>query len=326
MPEEGFGLRLNEGEEHSLRRKWQSVGPGVGRIDLDEVLGLGAGTKFHARRVADEIMTSCSEIRPHLYIGGEQVLNCRQALTDRGIANIINLNGTERTYRFVEGVAFTTFFLPDDVDQDILCLLYDACDIIDNGRKQNEATLIHCKHGISRAPSLCIAYLIVVEGLTFDDAFAELRKVRPIADPNPGFALRLRELSQWYTGRMVVPRLFHVELMNPEKTPAFYVPRRHRLSIDSFDSQSWVIVETKNEIVLWSGRLSDPSVEPRAREIADQLRRGRDAAADRWDWDVRAEVTRMGADEEATFAEKFADLFSEGASSAWRAIGDLPGG
>ena len=47
--------------------------------------------------------------------------------------------------------------------------------------------------GISRSASIVIAYLVKHQQLSLRDAFAVLRKARPIANPNPGFWKQLIE-------------------------------------------------------------------------------------------------------------------------------------
>ena len=51
--------------------------------------------------------------------------------------------------------------------------------------------LVHCNAGISRAASVCIAYLIKTKGMTVNDSFTYLRSKRPAVCPNPGFLVQL---------------------------------------------------------------------------------------------------------------------------------------
>jgi len=56
--------------------------------------------------------------------------------------------------------------------------------------------LVHCQGGISRSASLCIAYLIQCQGLSYDAAFALVRKARPIIMPNIGFVRQLKDFEE----------------------------------------------------------------------------------------------------------------------------------
>eukprot|EP01062_Namystynia_karyoxenos_P046234 TRINITY_DN34560_c0_g1_i1.p1 TRINITY_DN34560_c0_g1~~TRINITY_DN34560_c0_g1_i1.p1 ORF type:complete len:205 (+),score=36.35 TRINITY_DN34560_c0_g1_i1:75-617(+) len=53
--------------------------------------------------------------------------------------------------------------------------------------------LVHCQAGRSRSATVLAAYLIRAHGLTAEEAVAEVRRARPIAQPNPGFVRQLRE-------------------------------------------------------------------------------------------------------------------------------------
>ena len=59
-------------------------------------------------------------------------------------------------------------------------------------RAAGGVVLVHCHGGVSRAAALVCAYLIAAEGLSYDEALARLRSVRPVVSPNPGFASQLR--------------------------------------------------------------------------------------------------------------------------------------
>lgn len=55
--------------------------------------------------------------------------------------------------------------------------------------------LVHCSAGISRSPSLCIAWLMTRKNYDFEDALQLLQKCRPIVDLNCGFEEQLKILS-----------------------------------------------------------------------------------------------------------------------------------
>lgn len=60
--------------------------------------------------------------------------------------------------------------------------------------KKHKGVLIHCNAGISRAPSLAIAWLILEEGMDLDAALELLQSRRPVK-PNAGFMAQLRQLE-----------------------------------------------------------------------------------------------------------------------------------
>lgn len=52
--------------------------------------------------------------------------------------------------------------------------------------------LVHCSAGISRSPTLVLAYMIKNENLTVEEALKKMRSLRSIIDPNFSFIAQLR--------------------------------------------------------------------------------------------------------------------------------------
>lgn len=57
---------------------------------------------------------------------------------------------------------------------------------------QDGVVLVHCNAGVSRSSSVVIGYLMLREGLTFDDAYGQVKLARPSIRPNPGFYAQLQ--------------------------------------------------------------------------------------------------------------------------------------
>ena len=102
--------------------------------------------------------------------------------------------------------------LPDLPEADLLHRLPDACAFVSaalQSRGEEEAAgtsgadpeapsssggsggaggvLVHCLHGVSRAPAIAAAYLVQAEGLAAAAALAAVQGVRPASGPNAGF-------------------------------------------------------------------------------------------------------------------------------------------
>merc|ERR1712176_288293 len=76
----------------------------------------------------------------------------------------------------------------DDVPEaDILQAARPAVPWIAERLDAGKNVLVHCRAGVSRSVTTCIAYLIVHQNLSVEDALWYIRSTRPFAHPNDGF-------------------------------------------------------------------------------------------------------------------------------------------
>ena len=58
-------------------------------------------------------------------------------------------------------------------------------------KQQNGKVLVHCRGGISRSATTCLAYLMYSRSLRLDDAFDYVRARRDVISPNANFMMQL---------------------------------------------------------------------------------------------------------------------------------------
>lgn len=129
--------------------------------------------------------------------------------------------------------------------------------IHDAMQKGGGAVLVHCNRGISRSCTLVMAYLIWSKGQTADDAFVQLRKARPICDPNLGFRCVLKE---WEEQVQRDPRSPSSQLLtsrseevSPEP-PTAVLPGKRHLDDDGDSSHSASPVACRERVLAtWRG-------------------------------------------------------------------------
>jgi protein-tyrosine phosphatase len=82
-----------------------------------------------------------------------------------------------------------------DIDTfDLSDYLAKSSEIIDKALSKGQHILVHCNAGVSRAPSIVIAYLILKRVMSYDEAFNLVKAARPCIKPNEGFVKQLRTL------------------------------------------------------------------------------------------------------------------------------------
>lgn len=76
-----------------------------------------------------------------------------------------------------------------------LCLLFLS--LKECARKNNQKVLVHCQAGISRSPTIVIAYLMKKQNLSMNDAYNLVSDKRKIIGPNLLFMSQLSEYDDF---------------------------------------------------------------------------------------------------------------------------------
>ncbi|KAF3707937.1 Dual specificity protein phosphatase 19 [Channa argus] len=100
---------------------------------------------------------------------------------------------------FPDQLVYKTLQILDLPETDITSYLGECSTFIDQAREQNGVVLVHCNAGVSRSSSIVIGYLMMREGLSFDEAYSQVKLARPSMHPNPGFYQQLQSYKPWIT-------------------------------------------------------------------------------------------------------------------------------
>ena len=84
----------------------------------------------------------------------------------------------------------------DAISQQLL-RMREACQFIDGHRRRGGSVLVNCAQGKSRSSSLVIGYLLWSRThSSYEEALADVKSKRGIAEPNPGFEKQLRAFEK----------------------------------------------------------------------------------------------------------------------------------
>jgi protein tyrosine phosphatase (PTP) superfamily phosphohydrolase (DUF442 family) len=134
-----------------------------------------------------------TEILPHIFVGNIHDSQNLDRLKQNGITHIINSTPDlpffcETKYKYLR---VDVLDLPS---QNIRKYFDKAFQFIDDAlRTKTNNVLVHCSAGISRSPTLVLAYMIKKNHMKLDEAFHQMRQLRQIVDPNVSFILQLRD-------------------------------------------------------------------------------------------------------------------------------------
>lgn len=152
---------------------------------------------------------SVNKIDEGFYICGVQALQPSSAgskLQELGVRCVLNVAGSDlyRTNLYGEESrleeALEEFEVKVigaiDVPGCSICEHFgEIADFIEAGRAKG-GIIVHCAAGVSRATTSCCAYLMIKEHWSLEAAYARIRGVRSVCEPNAGFWRQLRELEE----------------------------------------------------------------------------------------------------------------------------------
>ena len=96
----------------------------------------------------------------------------------------------------IEASRITTKHYPIDDHADAHVDFANITDHIQSNIDQGINTLLCCRCGISRSPTVAIAFYILKRQMSFDEAFEYVSSRHERTDPNAGFILSLEQLSE----------------------------------------------------------------------------------------------------------------------------------
>lgn len=85
--------------------------------------------------------------------------------------------------------------IDDTKNENIYQYFYKAHSIISQSIKNNKNIIVHCAAGMSRSPTLVMAYLMIENKWTYEEANNYLKSKRPHISPNIGFIKQLKQLQ-----------------------------------------------------------------------------------------------------------------------------------
>lgn len=135
-------------------------------------------------------------VYPDLYLSNMlTAANC-QILKQAGITHIINLSGKPNAcpseFKYLQ-------IMVDDLESADISQYFNETNLfILTALSENGKVLVHCAAGISRSPTIVLAYLIEHHNFTPNTALKHIRLTRPIADPNLGF---MRQLGEYFASK-----------------------------------------------------------------------------------------------------------------------------
>jgi len=130
----------------------------------------------------------------HLWLGSFAAISDNDLLRKHRISHIVQVIDVSWLPPVNDpNMTVTRIDIMDIPSADLKSHLDDTCARIEKSLASGKNVLVHCQQGISRSASVVIAYLIKKYGMSYEYAFAFVKRYRACVEPNPGFVKCLKE-------------------------------------------------------------------------------------------------------------------------------------
>jgi len=138
-----------------------------------------------------------SQLTPFLFLGNMKDASDSQVLARLGVDHVLNVTAATQTgYKTTQGIRYKQLIAQDNGYQNLKQYFDEAFEFIDSARLGGGSVLIHCQAGVSRSPTIAVAYLIKHSPMTMVEAYKFVKSRRSIISPNLNFMGQLLEFEQ----------------------------------------------------------------------------------------------------------------------------------
>ncbi|MDX1992422.1 MAG: dual specificity protein phosphatase family protein [bacterium] len=185
---------MNYGTE--LRRLLQSLRQQGPRLTL-----MAARDKVE-RWVTGHPTWRYGRITPQIILGGQPARSLLPRLAELGVSGVLNMRD-EYDYFEEVGLAKLAYLRLPTPDNTAPSLenLRQGVTFIQNQLEKSGGVYIHCWEGLGRGPTMVAAYFVST-GMTPDEAWAQIRAVRPFIRPTHEQVQRIEEFARWIVPEM----------------------------------------------------------------------------------------------------------------------------
>ncbi|XP_052208502.1 dual specificity protein phosphatase 1 isoform X2 [Diospyros lotus] len=156
------------------------------------------GRAIYAARCSRDDVFPC-QIEEGLYLGSVGAANNKSTLKSLNVTHILTV-ASSLAPTHPNDFVYKIINIADREDVNIAQYFDDCFNFIDEAKRMGGAVLVHCFVGRSRSVTIVVAYLMKRRGMSLSEALEHVRSKRPLASPNSGFMLHLRNFEESLKG------------------------------------------------------------------------------------------------------------------------------
>eukprot|EP00760_Papus_ankaliazontas_P038972 PhM_4_TR9446/c0_g1_i4/m.9298 len=164
----------------------------------------GTAMPIHPQQPQHTLDFNATRVLDHLYLGSFSDAMQRADMVELGIRYILNVarECDTDTDDSEDGMTpggpsfrYLKLALKDHSDEDIGQHFHAAIEFIEEARRSGGKVLVHCRQGVSRSPTIVLAYIMRAYSMSLSEALQLVQAKRDSVCPNIGFILALEEYA-----------------------------------------------------------------------------------------------------------------------------------
>ena len=137
-----------------------------------------------------------SQVLPYLFLGNMRDASDISILKRLGIKYVLNVTAKPPNYAYDPEIVYKQLEAADNGVQNLRQFFEEAFNFIEQARVNQSGVLIHCHAGVSRSPTIAVAYLMKHYPMAMAEAYKFVKTRRSIISPNLNFMGQLWEFEQ----------------------------------------------------------------------------------------------------------------------------------
>lgn len=162
-----------------------------------------------------------TRILPFLYLGSQNDAINREVLKDHDITYELNVSTNCPKPDFIMDHQFMRIPVNDNYSEKLLPHFNKAFHFLDKVRQANGCVLVHCLAGISRSPTIAIAYVMRHLRVSSEEAYRYVKSKRASISPNFNFLGQLLEYEKQLQVELAKDNLLPGSLSGSSTAPPF---------------------------------------------------------------------------------------------------------